>query len=162
VDAAGTDTGASDAALASLAQPGCYSLVFTLQKKTRIRVGRLGTANFPSGIYIYTGSALGGLKSRLRCHLCRRKKLRWHIDYLLNSPAISFENILIYPATPGEECRQNQRIAALPGARIVMPRFGASDCTAGCASHLVFFSQALLARMIAGRAVLDSSLLAKR
>lgn len=102
-------------------------------------MGKLGVALFPKGIYVYTGSAMNGLGARLRRHASGKKKLHWHIDYLLASPEARIDKILCYPPASGQECRQNQRIAALAGASVMLKRFGASDCKAGCGSHLLFF-----------------------
>jgi Uri superfamily endonuclease len=121
-------------------QPGCYSLIVCLRKKTLIRIGKLGQAVFPAGTYVYTGSAMGGLEHRLRRHVRNKKKLRWHIDYLLHAPEAKVNEIFIYPPLPGEECRRNRRIAALRRAEIILPKFGASDCSSGCPSHLIYFA----------------------
>jgi len=120
-------------------KPGCYSLIINLKQQKNIRVGKLGAALFPKGTYVYTGSAMNGLGARLRRHRSRKKKLHWHIDYLLALPEARIERILCYPPAPGQECRQNQRIAALAGASVMLRHFGASDCKSGCASHLFFF-----------------------
>ncbi len=47
-----------------------------------MRVGRLGVVKFRAGFYFYVGSAKRNLSTRLARHARRRKKLRWHIDYL--------------------------------------------------------------------------------
>jgi len=122
-----------------LSRAGCYSLVIVLAKSRTLRIGRRGSVEFPSGTYVYTGSAMNGLEGRLTRHLTRHKKLRWHIDYLLNSPAARIQDILTYNPAPGQECRRNQVVAGLPGARMMMRKFGASDCRGGCAAHLYFF-----------------------
>jgi len=124
------------------ARPGCYSLIIALGRRRTIRVGKLGVASFPRGTYIYTGSAMGGLGARLERHLRRAKKVHWHIDYLLKLSQARIERVILYPPAPHQECRQNQRIAALPGAAVVLKRFGASDCKSECASHLFFFAKA--------------------
>ena len=123
-----------------LSGPGCYSLVIALANRQKIRIGQLGKAHFPSGNYVYTGSAIGGLKSRLRRHFTYRKKRRWHVDYLLSARSARIKAVLTYAPAPGEECRRNQFVARLPGAQIIMRKFGASDCRAGCRAHLYFFS----------------------
>jgi sugar fermentation stimulation protein A len=125
--------------LQSISQPGCYSLVIELKQGKKIRVGKLGEIEFQPGIYVYTGSAMGGLRSRLLRHLSGTKKMRWHIDYFLNNEQASIKRIFLYPAAPGQECRQNQKIRALRGALSVPRKFGASDCNSGCRSHLIFF-----------------------
>jgi Uri superfamily endonuclease len=121
------------------ADSGCYSLIITLSQQKWIRIGKLGAARFSAGTYVYTGSAMKGLTARLRRHCRREKKLHWHIDHLLNMREARVNAIICYPAVPGQECRQNQRIARRSGATVILPRFGASDCRAGCASHLFFF-----------------------
>lgn len=123
--------------------PGCYSLIIDLKRRKTIRVGRLGEAVFPAGIYVYTGSAMKGLRARLKRHCRRTKKIHWHIDYLLTLPSARVRQIILYPAAPGQECRQNKRIAAKPGAAVILKNFGASDCKSGCASHLFFFARSL-------------------
>ena len=123
----------------SVSQPGCYSLVIVLRRGKKIRIAKLGEIEFRPGTYFYTGSAMGGLRARLLRHLSSKKKLRWHIDYFLNDEDASVKKILLYPAVPGQECRQNQKIAAIRGAHFVRRKFGASDCNSGCPSHLIFF-----------------------
>ena len=190
-----------------MSQPGCYSLVINLKQRKKIRVGKRGEAEFQPGLYVYTGSAMGGLRARLLRHLSDTKKMRWHIDYFLGysgfcvkkyspqrhrvrrdrrifliknsllrvlrasalktvadpsfggsavqspNPAsqeslktrflsdeqASVKRIFLYPSAPGQECRQNQKIAAIRGALCALRNFGASDCNSGCRSHLIFF-----------------------
>jgi Uri superfamily endonuclease len=131
-------------------QPGCYSLIISLKRKKTVRVGKLGVALFPKGTYVYTGSAMGGLAARLKRHLTRKKKIRWHIDHLLKLPEARVDKVIVYQPTPNQECRQNQRIAALFGATIVLKRFGASDCKSGCASHLFLFAEDSESQLAAG------------
>jgi len=123
---------------------GCYSLVIDLKRQRKIRVGKLGQAVFPAGTYVYTGSAIKGLGARLRRHCARTKRIHWHIDHLLTLPYARIKKIILYPAAPGQECRQNKRIAACRGAAVILKNFGASDCKSGCASHLLYFSKDFL------------------
>jgi Uri superfamily endonuclease len=127
-----------------VADSGCYSLIITIKRQKKIRVGKLGMACFPAGTYVYTGSAMKGLAARLRRHCRRKKKIHWHIDHLLALPEACVKKIIVYPPAPGQECRQNQRIAARAGAAVILRRFGASDCQSGCASHLFFFQTRIL------------------
>jgi len=64
------------------------------------------------------------------------KRLRWHIDYLLQQATI----VEIWYAYGQErlECLWNRLVGALPGGMHPVPRFGASDCS--CPSHLTYFS----------------------
>lgn len=139
-------------ALDVLLGPGCYSLIIDLKRKKTIRVGKLGEAVFPTGTYVYTGSAMKGLGARLRRHCNRQKKIHWHIDHLLTLQSARVRQIILYLAAPGQECRQNKRIAARPGAAVILKNFGASDCKSGCPSHLLYFGKNFLPKF-AGRAV---------
>jgi len=117
---------------------GTYVLALWLNTTRRISVGRLGEFEFPAGWYLYTGSARGpgGLQARLARHRRRLgtgKRNHWHVDYLREQA--------IWGGAWG--CASNQRLECawatalrlLPGAQVVAPGFGASDCR--CAAHLV-------------------------
>jgi Uri superfamily endonuclease len=125
----------------ALGHPGCYSLIIDLKRKKTIRVGKLGEAVFSAGTYVYTGSAMKGLGARLRRHGARTKKIHWHIDHLLTLPDARVRQIILYPPASGQECRQNKRIAARPGAAVILKKFGSSDCKSGCVSHLLYFAK---------------------
>ncbi len=131
----------------ALCRSGCYSLIIEVKCNKTIRVGKLGEAVFYAGTYVYTGSAMNGLGARLRRHCSRKKKIHWHIDYLLTLPEARIKKIILYPAAPGQECRQNQLIAARPGAAVILKNFGASDCKSGCLSHLFFFAKDFLPKV---------------
>jgi Uri superfamily endonuclease len=120
-------------------------------------VGKLGLVAFPTGIYVYTGSAMNGLGARLRRHCSPKKKIHWHIDHLLTLPDARIRKIVLYPAAPGQECRQNKRIAARPGATVILKNFGASDCKSGCVTHLLYFAKDFLPKFSAGDAVQPES-----
>jgi Uri superfamily endonuclease len=109
--------------------PITYQLIVQLDEAATITVGRLGTFTFPAGRYIYTGSARRGMDARIRRHLSSTKRLRWHIDYLLAHPRARIVDVVRSNET---ECALNQRTTGL----VVAPGFGASDCGAGCGSHL--------------------------
>lgn len=116
--------------------PGSYQLVIQLRAARRIAVGRLGEFLFPAGTYIYTGSALTGLKGRVSRHLGGHKTRYWHIDYLLADPRVRLTTVFLFPGKRRRECALNRRIQSLPGARIIVPRFGCGDCRRGCPAHL--------------------------
>ncbi len=107
-----------------------YQLHLLLPRPCRLQVGRLGIFHLPAGFYMYTGSARRGLTARVSRHFSRAKTLRWHIDYLLDGHA----RIVDVRYFAREECALNR---ATPG-RVLIPRFGASDCRAGCGSHLKY------------------------
>ena len=114
-----------------MAVKGSYVLLIRLTQGQTIRVGRLKNIHFPGGCYAYVGSALGGLKARLRRHLKADKKRYWHIDYLLEKAAIN--GIIIAETQDRIECRIAQEL----GLKFdPVPGFGSSDCN--CPSHLFF------------------------
>lgn len=113
--------------------PGVYHLVLRLRRARTIQVGRLGRFEFGAGYYVYTGSAMGGLEARLARHRRQRKRLWWHIDYLLRQAELV--EVVAVPTQRRIECDCNRRLLSLPGADVPAPGFGASDCN--CATHLV-------------------------
>ena len=116
---------------------GTYALILFLPRAKEIRIGALGTLKFPRGNYIYIGSALNGLDARIARHSRRAKKIHWHIDYFLAHARI----IDLWTDESGQrlECAWAQAVLALPNARVVARRLGASDCR--CATHLVHLVQ---------------------
>lgn len=63
---------------------GSYCLIINVEKDTKIKIGKkLGIINFKKGCYVYVGSAMNSLESRVKRHLSDNKKKHWHIDYLL-------------------------------------------------------------------------------
>ncbi|MEJ5253662.1 MAG: GIY-YIG nuclease family protein [Chthonomonadetes bacterium] len=114
--------------------PGIYQLVLWLPETVTLQVGRLGMFTFPAGRYIYTGSAMGGLRARIARHLRAEKRLRWHIDYFL--PYAVVQDIRVYPSSDVTECALNAQTLSARGARVVASGFGSSDCR--CPAHLVY------------------------
>jgi Uri superfamily endonuclease len=106
-----------------------YQLIFELTQAATVTVGRLGTFTFAAGTYCYTGSARRNFEARVRRHLAHDKKLRWHIDYLLAATGV---RVLEIRRSCEPECALNQSVRGT----IPVAGFGASDCRAGCSSHL--------------------------
>lgn len=52
---------------------GCYCLIIKLEKNEKIKIGKLGSINFKKGHYVYVGSAMNSLESRLKRHLSDEK-----------------------------------------------------------------------------------------
>ena len=109
---------------------GVYLALFRLPRAQTITIGRLGRFTFPSGIYVYVGSAQRNLQARLARHARRRKSLRWQIDYL--STRADFVGALLVDGPKSLECQ----LAALLAQHYprAVPGFGASDCR--CGGHL--------------------------
>lgn len=118
--------------------PGTYALLLYLAAPQSTTVGALGQTRFPAGWYLYLGSALGpgGLAARLARHRRRDgKRLHWHIDYLRALGTLA--EIWTHTSERRQECRWARAAARLPGARVVGPGFGASDCR--CVTHLFHY-----------------------
>jgi len=115
-------------------------------------VGRLGIETFLPGYYVYTGSALGkgatSLPNRLARHIKTMKKKHWHIDFLLTKKEATIEAIAIVPNKQNSECHINQLIKSKMKAKVLIPKFGASDCKNGCESHLLYVGKKVINRKI--------------
>ncbi len=110
---------------------GSYALLISLDKDEAITVGSLGTIHFSEGCHIYIGSAMNGIKGRVRRHRREQKKLHWHIDYFLKKAEI----VAVYLIE--NEKRLECTLAEKFGDRFeVIPRFGSSDCN--CKGHLFY------------------------
>lgn len=110
-----------------------YQLFIELKNESTLTIGKLGEFYFPAGLYIYTGSAKQNFEARIQRHLSKDKKLRWHIDYLLDSPRAFVSSVERFVES---ECKINQ----LTDGQILIEKFGATDCHEGCGSHLKYIS----------------------
>lgn len=111
-----------------------YRLHIRLEHPARVRIGALGTFDLAAGRYAYTGSAKRAIGARVLRHMGfspKPRTLRWHIDYLLTVPGCRVERVDLFDRP---ECEVNRR----SGGTAPVPEFGASDCAAGCGSHLLF------------------------
>ncbi len=113
---------------------GAYLLIIRLSKAMNLMVGSLGLLSFKPGYYLYCGSAMGNLTKRVARHLRKRKKERWHIDYLTSAadsitaaPVLSSTNL---------ECKLAETLSLI--AEESIKGFGSSDCH--CPSHLFYFN----------------------
>ncbi len=109
---------------------GGYLVILRLREEKNIAVGKMGTVLFPSGYYVYAGSAMANLTARLERHRRLRKNLHWHIDYLRE--AAEFETALPVRSAVTLECPMAEAMDAIADWKI--PGFGSSDCS--CPSHL--------------------------
>jgi sugar fermentation stimulation protein A len=119
---------------------GSYQIIIKVKKDTEIPIGALGIITFIKGYYIYTGSAMKNLYQRVERHKRKRKKLRWHIDHLLNNESVEILDILVYPSKAKEECERNQKLLNTENSKIIAKGFGSSDCRI-CPTHLVYFKE---------------------
>jgi sugar fermentation stimulation protein A len=115
---------------------GTYIILIEVPRGVRMQVGALGPLKFPQGFYAYCGSAMGGLTARINRHVRRKKKkIHWHVDYLLEKGKI--RGVMSAVTNERLEC---QLADGLGKAFNNYPGFGSSDCH--CPSHL-FFSEEL-------------------
>jgi len=101
-------------------------------QERQVEIGALGTHSLAPGHYLYVGSAMGTMTTRIARHLRVRKRMRWHVDYLR---AVS-DWAAVYPvySTRRLECPLATALSSfLPQP---FPGFGSSDCA--CKSHLFF------------------------
>ena len=112
---------------------GSYLLLINLGEDKDIEVGRSGKWHFPSGTYLYCGSALNGIGNRVGRHFDHDKTLHWHIDYLLQEGKVF--GALIFPDERRLECRIFTTLSHDGSLTIPVKGFGSSDCS--CPSHLL-------------------------
>ena len=112
---------------------GCYCLIIRIATEKDIRIGKkLGKINFKEGYYVYVGSAMNSLESRINRHLSDEKKLHWHVDYLLKNAQIT--DAIYNESSRKIECELSQYISTKANG---IKDFGCSDCN--CESHLYYF-----------------------
>lgn len=109
-----------------------YLLKIRLERARKIRIGKLGTFSFAKGVYWYVGSAKKNLSQRVARHMRKKKKLHWHIDFLLQHAQI----VAIWSTDILEE-----RLASMLSDKMGIPviGFGASDKKAK--AHLFYGEQ---------------------
>ena len=122
---------------------GSYCLIINVEKDTKIKIGKkLGIINFKKGCYVYVGSAMNYLESRVKRHLSDNKKKHWHIDYLLLNKNSKIEKIYTKESAEKLECEIAKKIIENEES---IADFGCSDCK--CHSHLIYFKNSKLANL---------------
>lgn len=117
----------------NMCDKGNYLIVIENKKNQRITTGALGNIEYKCGYYVYTGSAMNSLSKRINRHKRKRKKLHWHIDYILSAMTIA----KIYPIQNLESREEAIAEQLLIIADNYIPQFGSSDSK--LSSHLTFF-----------------------
>lgn len=131
---------------------GTYAVVLEAVGDIRVRVGALGERALGRGCYVYVGSAMRGMRSRIGRHLRRRKKHHWHADYLTTHPGITVRGVWVLQSGQRQECVIAARLAK---QWKVVEGFGASDCK--CAGHL-FYAGRYLRETLAGAGMTEAAL----
>jgi sugar fermentation stimulation protein A len=114
---------------------GSYLLLLENTKKVNIQVGKLGALHFSKGWYVYVGSALNSLDSRLKRHQQKRKKRFWHIDYVAST---IMKVKKVYPIRRTDRIESDLAHNLEQICDTAVPGFGASDARES--SHLFYFS----------------------
>ena len=126
-----------------------YLLYLNVRQPLTMNVGMLGLSRFPAGLYVYVGSASSGIEQRIARHhrLANQKsgKKHWHIDFLLTHPNVRL--VGCQKLEGHAECAVSKTVASIQGVTDPVLHFGATDCSAGCSTHLY---------RIHGRAALQS------
>ena len=110
---------------------GCYCLIIEFNENKKLKIGSRLKIDFKNGCYVYIGSAMNNLKSRVKRHLSNEKKLHWHVDYLLKHSEITE---VIYNLDKKVECELSKEMSK---NNEYIQDFGCSDCE--CESHLYYF-----------------------
>lgn len=114
---------------------GSYCLCISVDRDVAVEVGALGRHIFSPGHYIYVGSALSGLKSRIIRHLNTSRgthsTIHWHIDYLLKEAEVHVEAVYALASDERKECAIAAEVSKWG---FPVKGFGCSDCQ--CESHL--------------------------
>jgi len=110
---------------------GSYILLIQLKRRQHITIGSLDAVECMPGYYAYVGSALHNLEKRIRRHLSPKKKMFWHIDYLLEHAEVLDVYRIENPRKL--ECRIAERLSRCLAS---VHGFGCSDCR--CKSHLFY------------------------
>lgn len=109
-------------------------LWFYLPATSKITIGKLGTFDFPAGVYVYCGSAQQNLANRIKRHERLDKKFHWHIDYF--RARAYYLCAVVFPNEPKKgECLLAEQLLKIPGALCPVKGFGSSDCK--CNSHFI-------------------------
>ncbi len=118
-----------------MTEKGVYCLCIKVQREMEVSVGTLGNIRFTPGHYIYVGSALNGIRSRIERHLRMSNgvynAVHWHIDYLLKEEGVSVASVYVRLTDERIECSLAEEVSVIGEP---VKGFGCSDCR--CVSHL--------------------------
>lgn len=106
---------------------GSYSIILKLNHDQKLKVGSLKTILLRKGFYVYNGSAYGsgGLASRIKHHVKKRKRLHWHIDYVTTSDECKILRVI---TCKRKNLERSVSLEMLKGKDFVgIPKFGSTD-----------------------------------
>lgn len=113
-----------------------YVVHLLIDSELSVTIGKLGVFTFPKGLYLYVGSAKKNIIARLKRHLQKEKKHRWHIDYV--RPYGEIIKIETYP-NEMTECELLKKLQLNVNGQLLIKGFGSSDCK--CRSHFIYCSE---------------------
>ena len=116
--------------------PVDYILLIELTEANPINVGNLGIHIFEPGYYLYTGSALNGLVSRISRHIRSDKPYHWHIR--LPNSSWTLQRDILDCRKRKNECRWSRQISSSKASTSPMRGFGSLDCKRRDAFIFVF------------------------
>ncbi len=108
-----------------------YILLIFLPSEIESMIGKLGELKFKRGYYVYVGSARKNFEHRIRRHLSKKKKLFWHIDYLLSDGRASVKKVFYVDSDI-----EHALAKVFEKEFEVVKKFGSSDCK--CSGHLFY------------------------
>ncbi len=112
-----------------------YLLFARAEEQKTVEVGAQGEKTFEEGIYIYVGSAMNSVESRLERQFSQDKNNHWHVDYLTSE--VKAFDYFILPETSEYECVMAEILSEKYDS---VDGFGSSDCN--CNSHLFHVPEA--------------------
>jgi Uri superfamily endonuclease len=116
------------------AEPGAYGILLRLKEHLPLVIPRLGNPELLPGLYLYCGSAKGpgGVRARVKRHLCLDKTRRWHIDHVTGAAP----EIAGFAALETSECQLRLHASRELACDVPVAGFGSSDCRT-CPSHFL-------------------------
>ncbi len=110
---------------------GVYLLHLKTLGDVKIRTGSLGLLKFEKGAYVYVGSDQRNVEKRIQRHRSKKKKKKWHIDYVTSHEKVIVTAACIYELPKEYECKIANVLSEM-GSKM-FKGFGSSDCR--CPSH---------------------------
>ncbi len=107
-----------------------YALLIFVKSKFEKVIGKMGELRFETGYYAYVGSAKLNFMQRIKRHFSKKKKLFWHIDYLLAEDEVMIEKVFF----TRKAIEHKIAMGLYESGFDVVKKFGSSDCD--CPGHL--------------------------
>ncbi len=115
-----------------------YILIFEIKKKVTAYISK-NTWYIEPGLYLYVGRAKKNLNHRIKRHISKTKKLRWHIDHLTSNKASTVIGYILIPLDSFKsECEIAKELEKYGLNRL---KLGATDCR--CNGHLLWKESSL-------------------